>query len=58
MPPLVQCAATQPVYTMPEENLPPIPVQEQQLLEHMQDPANQAEVEQYTLESVNAAFGI
>ncbi|MDO4818498.1 MAG: hypothetical protein Q3986_08740 [Akkermansia sp.] len=43
---------------MPEENLPPIPVQEQQLLEHMQDPANQAEVEQYTLESVNAAFGI
>ena len=30
MPPLVQCAATQTVYTMPEENLPPIPVQEQQ----------------------------
>lgn len=31
---------------------------EQQLLEYIQDPANKAEVEQYTQESVNAAFGI
>ena len=31
---------------------------EQQLLEYMQDPANKAEIEQYTQDSVNAAFGI
>lgn len=31
---------------------------EQQLLEYVSDPANKAEVEQYTQESVNAAFGI
>lgn len=31
---------------------------EQQLLEYIQDPANKAEIEQYTQESVNAAFGI
>ena len=31
---------------------------EQQLLEYMHDPANKAEIEQYTQESVNAKFGI
>lgn len=31
---------------------------EQQLLEYMRDPANKAEIEQYTQESVNAKFGI
>ncbi|MCQ2366190.1 MAG: hypothetical protein MJ056_03370 [Akkermansia sp.] len=31
---------------------------EQQLLEYMRDPANKAEIKQYTQESVNAAFGI
>ena len=31
---------------------------EQQLLEYMRDPANTAEIKQYTEESVNAAFGI
>ena len=31
---------------------------EQQLLEYMQDPANKAEIEQYTEESVKTWFGI
>ncbi len=31
---------------------------EQQLLEYMQDPANKAEIEQYTEESVKTRFGI
>lgn len=31
---------------------------EQQFIEYIQDPANKAEIEQYTQESVNAAFGI
>ena len=31
---------------------------EQQLLEYMHDPANKAEIEQYTQDSVNAKFGI
>lgn len=31
---------------------------EQQLLEYMRDPANKAEIERYTQESVNAKFGI
>ena len=31
---------------------------EQQFIEYIQDPANKAEIEQYTQDSVNARFGI